>query len=467
MNWQEPPLPEGFRLAIDADVCRPSDTVVIGGTPLRVLRLGHRGARLLDAWQAGEPVGAAPAAAIFARRLVSAGIAHPRPPDGPMPGVSVVIPVRDRDRGLRSTIAAIAAIGEARVVVVDDGSLKPVARDEVWGDRVSIVRLDTPEGPAAARNMGSKALKSEVVVFMDADCVPLGDWLEKLTAHFADPAVAAVAPRVVSPAGGSGTLHAYESRRSPLDLGDREAPVRPRSRVPYVPTACLAVRRSCLESMGGFDESLRFGEDVDLVWRLNEAGWTVRYEPAARVEHPPRPNLWSLLRQRFDYGRSAAPLASRHGSDVAPLAVSPWSLAAWALLVAGHAVAASGVTAGSAAVLARRAGKDGPTAKELARLALRGNLLAGARLAEAVRRAWLPPALVLVAAAPSVRARQRTVAALVGVLAVPLVEWAGDHPRVGPARWTALRTADDLAYQAGVWAGMIRDRSARAILPRF
>lgn len=464
MNWQEQPLPEGFRLVIDPEVRRPSPSVLIGGSPLRVLRLGAAGARLVDAWQAGEPVVAAPAARAFARRLVNGGIAHPRPPEGPTPEVSVVIPVRDREGGLRSTLAAV---GEPRVMIVDDGSLRPVDREPYRNSRVSVTRRDSPGGPAAARNAGWRAVSSEVVVFLDADCVPVGGWLKTLGRHFADPAVAAVAPRIVSPAGGTGSVRAYESRRSPLDLGDLEAPVRPRSRVPYVPTACLAVRRACLESVGGFDESLRFGEDVDLVWRLNDAGWSVRYEPAAIVEHPPRPDVRSLLRQRFDYGRSAAPLAKRHGEDVAPLAVSPWTLAAWGLLFAGQPGAASAVTGGSAAVLARRAGKDVATAKELAFLALKGNLSAGAHLAEAIRRAWIPPALVLLAAAPSVRARRRVVAALVGVLAVPLVEWVRERPPMGPARWTSLRTADDLAYQAGVWAGAIRERSVRALLPRL
>ena len=431
---------------------------------MRVLRLGAAGGRLLDAWQAGEPVGASPAAGALARRLVNAGIAHPRPPQAAMPEVSVVIPVRDREAGLRSTLAALAGM---RVVVVDDGSLTPVAGDAMWKAEVSMVRREIPEGPASARNAGWRTASSDVVVFLDADCVPVGDWLTTLVAHFADPAVAAVAPRVVTPVKGRGMVHAYETCRSPLDLGDREAPVRPRSRVPYVPTACLAVRRHCLELVGGFDESLRYGEDVDLVWRLDEAGWTVRYEPAARVEHPPRRDLPSLLRQRFEYGMSAAPLARRHGQDVAPLAVSPWSFAAWGLLVAGRTGAASAVIAGSAGVLAKRAGKDRATAGELARLALRGNLLAGSRLAEAVRRAWLPPALVLLAAVPSPRARRRLAAALMSVLALPLIEWAAERPPVDLGRWTALRTADDVAYQAGVWAGSVRDRTARALLPRF
>ena len=58
---------------------------------------------------------------------------------------------------------------------------------------------------------------------------------------------------------------------------------RPLTRVAYVPTAALVVRRAALG--GGFDETMRYGEDVDLVWRLVEAGHRVRYEPAVQVAH--------------------------------------------------------------------------------------------------------------------------------------------------------------------------------------
>lgn len=463
MRSGELPLPQGFRLAIDPDVRRPSGKVVVGGAPLRVLRLGEAGARLLDSWEAGAAVGASRAAGLFARRLVDAGIAHPRPGPPDATGTVVVVPVRDNDTGLNATLAALEG---STVVVVDDGSSVPVIAEPPRKD-VSVIRQEPARGPAAARNVGWRQARAEVVVFVDADCVPQGGWIEGLLAHFADPAVGAVAPRVVSPAAGTGALEVYESVRSSLDLGEREAPVRPGSRVPYVPTACLAVRREALSEVGGFDEGLRFGEDVDLVWRLHEAGWSVRYEPAASVVHPPRATLSAWLRQRFDYGRSAAPLATRHGDDVAPLSLSPWSAGAWTLVIAGQPLAGAAMGAVTAAVLARRAGPDIELAAELARLAVRGNLLAGARIAEALRRAWLPPALLAAALTPPGRSRRRIGALLGAAFAVPLLEWATRRPPVAPGSWLALRVSDDLAYQAGVWVSVLKERSFKALLPRF
>lgn len=50
--------------------------------------------------------------------------------------------------------------------------------------------------------------------------------------------------------------------------------------------ACLLVRRSAFEQLGGFDESFfMYFEDVDLGYRLGNAGWSVRYVPSAEVVH--------------------------------------------------------------------------------------------------------------------------------------------------------------------------------------
>jgi hypothetical protein len=228
--------------------------------------------------------------------------------------------------------------------------------------------------------------------------------------------------------------------------------------VAYVPTAALIVRRQALAETGGFDEALRFGEDVDLVWRLVRTGWRVRYEPAARVVHPSRSSVRGWLEQRYQYGRSTGPLGVRHGRAVAPLGGSPSSAAVWVLAWRGHPWLAAGLAAVSTAVVVRRAASDRATAGTLARLALGSHLGAGWALASAIRRAWLPPALLLGGPGP--------VAASLTI--PPLVEWArGRADTLGPLQWLLARGADDLAYQTGVWAGVIESRSTAALFPSW
>ncbi|NIP74889.1 MAG: glycosyltransferase, partial [Xanthomonadales bacterium] len=68
----------------------------------------------------------------------------------------------------------------------------------------------------------------EFIVFIDADCVPEEDCLPGLLAHFADPEVGAVAPRILGHrAPGRSFLHRYEHARSPIDMGAKPSPVRP------------------------------------------------------------------------------------------------------------------------------------------------------------------------------------------------------------------------------------------------
>jgi mycofactocin system glycosyltransferase len=432
--------------------------VLVGGSPIRVLRLRPAGAAIVDSWDRGDPVGRGSGEQALARRLLDAGIVQPRPSPGSGPGpaaVTVVIPVRDRAAGLAATLAALG--GDQAIIVVDDGSSAPVRPGPF-----DLIRHQMPRGPAAARNSGWRAATTDLVAFVDADCEPEPGCLATLLAHFADPAVGAAAPRIRSreAAGTSWWLSAYEQMRSSLDLGPVEAPVRPGSVVSYAPTATLIVRREALEDVGGFDETLRYGEDVDLVWRLGQQGWRVRYEPAATVVHPTRADLGQWLEQRYQYGRSTAPLAARHGRAVTPIAVSPWSAAAWALAAGGHPVVGAAFAVATSAALARRAGPDRATARTLAMLAINGNLRAGGALAQAIRRAWLPPALAW-------SALTRRVGPLAAAFIIPpLVEWAmGRAGEVSPLTWLLARDADDLAYQTGVWAGVIETRSGAALLP--
>jgi mycofactocin glycosyltransferase len=122
---------------------------------------------------------------------------------------------------------------------------------------------------------------------VDSDCVPEPDWLEALLRHFADPAVAAVAPRIGGRRLATGSaLARYESVRSAVDLAAFEGRVRWHSRVAFVPTAAMVVRRQAVLDVGGFDEALWLAEDVDLVWRLTmpptRSGWRRRLGGRAR-----------------------------------------------------------------------------------------------------------------------------------------------------------------------------------------
>jgi len=467
-RWRDDDLPADARLVLDASVRRTDGgRVLIGGSPLRILRVSDAGARAVDAWERGEPVGGASGRRRLARRLLDGGLAHPRFESGPYgPGdVTVIVAVHDDPALLAVTLTALHAPGAeapGAVLVADDATPDADGIRRVADEHGAVVvRRERRGGPAGGRNTALAHMRTPVVAFVDRDVVPEPGWLPTLLVHLADPRVAIVAPRIRAAAGRPGdVLAAFDHDRSPLDLGPAEARVAPGTRVAYVPTTALLARRALFDEIGPFDEALPMGEDVDLVWRTVEAGHVVRYEPRAVVRHPTRRDLRAWLRQRFDYGTSAAPLDARHPGSVAPLALSGWTAAAWALAAVGHPVVGAGVAAGAAALLPRRLTMLDQPWHEAWELAGKGQLAAWRPVATAITRTWWPAA----AAAALVSRRARRAVVLAAVVP-PLVDWANGDRALDPVRYTGLRILDDLAYGAGVWAGCRRFATVAPLVP--
>ena len=347
-----------------------------------------------------------------------------------------------------------------RVIVVDDGSADPAAvRAVAERAGAAVLRHPTPRGPAAARNAGLAAARTPLVAFLDSDVVPEPGWLEPLLARLADPSVGLVAPRIVALPPVTGWLGRYEAVRSSLDLGPDPALVVPRSRVAYVPSAALLVRR---EAVGpGFDEDMHVAEDVDLVLRLHAAGWRLRYEPAARVAHDHRTSLRAWWLRKAFYGTGAAPLALRHRGAVPPMVLSPWAALTSALLLARRPGAAAAVSAVAAYRLSTKLGRLRHPRSTAARLIALGAVGAAAQTADAVTRHYWP--LAVVAALCSRRARG-TVAAV--ALGSGVLDWwrAGPERPALPA-FLLARRLDDLAYGAGLWWGAARHRTLEPLRP--
>ena len=422
--------------------------ILVGGWPPRKVRLSAAGAAALDDLLAGR---ATPAAALLARRLREHGLIDPVAATATAT-VTFVVPCRDGGPRLGALVAELLPYGE--VIVVDDGSADGSAERGRRAGAGVVANTGEP-GPAGARNFGSELARTEFVAFVDADCRARGDWARPLAALLeADRGLALVAPRIRGTAG-PGRLARWERTQSPLDMGAEGGLVGPGRRVSFLPSAALVARRSALADLGGFDPGLRFGEDVDLVWRAVAAGWSVRYAPEVEVEHPARATLGARARQHFEYGTSAAILEGRHPGTTAPLRLSRLALPP-ALLAGGPA--AAGLLAGMAIALLAAAKQDDPAVRPaVARLALEGQLEAGRGLARAVARDWLP--LALLASLRWRRARRLALTALAADLA------ASTAPDPAAAS-VLLRLTDNAAYSAGLWRGAVAARSLRALLPR-
>ena len=431
---------------------------LVAGSPAKVMRLRPAATAVLDALEVGDDLPTRGVDALV-ERLVENGAIHPLPESSRSHDareVTVVIPAHDESHGELTTL--VDSLGDAaRVIVVDDGSSSPIA--PIAG--AEVLRRAVAGGPGTARNTGLAEVTTPFVLFVDADVVWNPDAWQPLLAHLDDDNVGVVAPRVASNPGPS-VLARYEVSRSPLDLGPTPARVRARTRVSYVPAAALLVRTNVLRTVGGFDESLRYGEDVDLIWRLDESGVRCRYEPRAEVSHRPRTSFVDAWHQRVSYGSAAAALHARHRGHVAPLRVNRWSAGAWGLIAAGHAVLGIATAVGSTALLVRRLRDVSDRIPIAIRLAGLGNVHAGRLIASALTRTWWP--LTLLACLVSRRARR---VALVAAVTPHVWSWFTTRPDLDPVRFTLLGVADDIAYGTGVWKGSIAARDAGALVPEF
>ena len=465
-----PRLPDGFAVQVDRRVkVLGSGAALLGGSPTRLLRLAPAAQTML---RGGRLEVHDAQSAQLARTLLDATVAHPRPASGPSHrDVTVVIPVRDNASGVQRLVWALRGM---RVIVVDDGSAVPIRPSDLDAQRceLQVLRHPSSRGPAAARNTGLQASSTDLVAFLDSDVVPRRGWLEALLGHFCDPAVALVAPRIVALHEPDNLVARYESVRSSLDLGQREAPVVPFGTVSYVPSAAIVCRRQTLADVGGFDETLQSGEDVDLCWRFIEAGARLRYEPIALVGHDHRTQLREWFTRKAFYGSSAAPLAVRHPGKTAPLVISGWTLLAWLLLAMGSGIgylASTLVAVLTGRRIAKALSSVDTAPKEVAAVTAHGLWAAALQLASAICRHYWP--LALVAAVLFKRCRQ---VVLVAAVVDGVVDWAtrhadadGDAHRVGLLSYLLLKRLDDIAYGLGLWTGVVRERHLGALKPQI
>jgi glycosyltransferase involved in cell wall biosynthesis len=199
------------------------------------------------------------------------------------------------------------------VIVVDDGSTDGTAAIcESYTD-IKVIRLDNG-GPSRARNVGVEAARGSLVAFTDSDCVVEKGWLKGLEKGFTGPDVAGVGGDQKSP---------HDETR----LGERIQEILKTLGIvtfymktdtimietAHNPSCNSAYRKGILEEVGGFDETLWPGEDVDLDFRIRRQGYKLIYNPEAVVRHYRPATYGGFARMMRNYGVSAWHLFKRYG----------------------------------------------------------------------------------------------------------------------------------------------------------
>ncbi len=184
------------------------------------------------------------------------------------------------------------------VIVVDDGSKDNTAKiAQQYGFR--LIQTEN-RGLSSARNTGMETATGEILAYIDDDTVPDPHWLIYLARAFKTSDHVAIGGPNIGPEGDGWIADCVD--RSPgnpvhILLSDREAE--------HLPGCNLAIRKSALKAVGGFDPSFRIaGDDVDVCWRLREKGGSLGFAPGAMVWHHRRNSVKKYWKQQTNYGQA-------------------------------------------------------------------------------------------------------------------------------------------------------------------
>ena len=297
---------------------------------------------------------------------------------GRLPGVSVVVPVRNEAGLVGAALRSVAAQAYPGVVetILADASDGPetarAARAALPGIRVV---ANPGRSSAAGMNRGIAAASHGIVARCDARC--------SLPVHYLARAVATLEATGAANAGGRLAFAGRGpfERAAALAMASRLGSGCPRWRIGGPPGRVDSVplgvfRRAALAAVGGFDETLGRNEDYEVNVRLRAAGGAVVFDPGLAVVYRPRVRAGALARQYFDYGRWKRVVVARHPRSLRARQLAPPALVLGLLASAGCAAAALGWPERGPGLGALAAAVPG------AWLAA----LAGAGLASAVRR---------------------------------------------------------------------------------
>jgi GT2 family glycosyltransferase len=234
------------------------------------------------------------------------------------PAVSVVVPLHGDEAYAERTRSALETLRLAAgdEVIVADNTRDGVAAP-VLGRMATVVHAPDQPSSYYARNRGAESASREWLLFVDADCVPSPDLIDRYFAVPIPDGVGSVAGAIVGLAGQDSVLSRYARDRNFLDQVDGMHS----SSGAGAATGNLLVRRRAFEEIGGFADGIRSAGDVDLCWRLQDAGWRLDRRPDATVEHVHRDDLASFLAMIARYGAGSRWLNQRR-----PGAAPRWPL---------------------------------------------------------------------------------------------------------------------------------------------
>jgi GT2 family glycosyltransferase len=224
------------------------------------------------------------------------------------PRVSVVVCSYNGGATLDQCLRSLRAVDypDYEVIVVDDGSTDDTAAILARFPEVKAIHQSN-RGLSMARNVGLRAATGSIVAYTDSDCFADPHWLTHLVEQLQRSGAAAVGGPNLTPDDGWLAACVAASPGQPMHVLESDQVAE------HIPGCNMAFRREALEAINGFDPQYRkAGDDVDVCWRLQQAGKWITYAPGAFVWHHRRQTPRAYLRQQAGYGEAEALLRFKH-----------------------------------------------------------------------------------------------------------------------------------------------------------
>ena len=193
-----------------------------------------------------------------------------------------------------------------QIALVDsgtDGAAEFVRRTFPW---VNVISLAERKYPGDARNIGCRSATTDLIAFLDSDCIADPAWARSiLEAHrsCADPFIGG-SVGLALPAGPVSTATYF------TEFSIWMPRTGSRTNLPHIPTCCWSMKRGAWERFGPFVEGT-YCADTELSWRATAAGCAPLFDPAIRVEHIGQTNFFRFLRKFGMHGRAFGRLRVR------------------------------------------------------------------------------------------------------------------------------------------------------------
>lgn len=243
-------------------------------------------------WHALREVFSSPAAALLPRT----------------PRVTVIVCSYNGAATLGQCLRSLSALDypDYEVIVVDDGSTDDTRAVLAGFPEVRAIHQPN-RGLSAARNAGLQAATGSIVAYTDSDCFADPGWLACLVDPLQQSGAAAVGGPNLTPEDGwlAACVAAAPGQPTHVLESDQVAE--------HIPGCNMAFRREALLAINGFDPAFhKAGDDVDVCWRLQQAGCWITFAPGAYVWHHRRQTPGAYLRQQAGYGEAEALLRFKH-----------------------------------------------------------------------------------------------------------------------------------------------------------